>query len=262
MLEELRDLSVVVQGPVVGGRRDPEERQLTRRCLASIRSCLPDAQIILSTWRGSDLAGLPFDVLVENDDPGPIYQWPFHPSDWFFFGETQDVLEIWNIPLAPEPDFTNWFVSRPRPPNDQWPSHMSRYVPEQYIWLSFLRKHREVSCEYQWDLSAETILNTEKSLSGNLVLISPRQAQLSFAKYATHTGWRDWVYGPGSCYNYLLWRHLYAKHCLNRRYSIFSLAQLTSKSLRRAASAARIVTKVEARFARLNRRLWNPNLDH
>src|SRR6266851_7799448 len=73
MLEELRDLSVVVQGPVVGGRRDPEERQLTRRCLASIRSCLPDAQIILSTWRGSDLAGLPFDVLVENDDPGPIY---------------------------------------------------------------------------------------------------------------------------------------------------------------------------------------------
>jgi hypothetical protein len=334
MLEELRDLSVVVQGPVMGGRRDAEDQQLTRRCLASVRNHLPEAQIVLSTWRGSDLANLSFDVLIENDDPGPVYytdlpgksnnvnrqitttrngllaadrryslklrsdmivegtgfadyfnrfpvrcdwsflkskvvsstmyaripghifQWPFHPGDWFFFGETQDVRDIWDIPLSPEPDFTNWFVGRPRPLNDQWPTHMSRYMPEQYIWLSFLRKHREVHCDYQWDLSAETILNTEKSFAGNLILISPRQAQLSFAKYVTHTGWTGQVFGPSSCYNHALWRHLYAKHCLEKPRSVFALATVGSYVTKRAAAPALIAAaRTKSRLARMKRRL-------
>jgi hypothetical protein len=338
MVEALCDLSVVVQGPVVGGPRDPADQQLTRRCLTSIRRCLPDAQIILSTWRGSDLQGLPFDVLIENEDPGPVYypdlpgksnnvnrqivttrngllaadrrytlklrsdmlvqgtgfacyfdrfpkrcdwsflkskvvastiyaripgqiwQWPFHPSDWFFFGETEDVLDIWDVPLAPEPDFTTWFVNRSRPPNDQSPSHMARYVPEQYIWLSFLRKHREVRCEYQWDLSADTILATEKSFAGNLILISPRQAQLSFAKYATHKRWADWVvFGPGSCYSHSLWQHLYAKHCLEKPLSRFSSALLWSYFLQGVAFGLRKMTQARTGFSRLKACLRNSN---
>jgi len=41
--------------------------------LESIRKKLPGAEIILSTWQGSDTAGLEFDRLVENQDPGPIW---------------------------------------------------------------------------------------------------------------------------------------------------------------------------------------------
>lgn len=61
-----KDLSVVVQGAV-----SPSETFL---CLKSIRKYLPEAQIILSTWKGSDVFqydGL-YDELVLSDDPGAV----------------------------------------------------------------------------------------------------------------------------------------------------------------------------------------------
>jgi hypothetical protein len=58
----LKDISVVVQGPVY--------KKLTLKCLNSIRKHLPGAEIILSTWKGSDIDGLDHDILILNDDPG------------------------------------------------------------------------------------------------------------------------------------------------------------------------------------------------
>lgn len=65
------DVSVVVQGPVVGGPEEPPELRYTVRCLRSVRQAMPDAEIILSTWRGSDLSDLDADRVVVSDDPGP-----------------------------------------------------------------------------------------------------------------------------------------------------------------------------------------------
>lgn len=59
---ESRDISVVVQGPIYEG--------FTQKCLDSIRRELPEAQIILSTWRGSNVSGLEFDLLIQSEDPG------------------------------------------------------------------------------------------------------------------------------------------------------------------------------------------------
>lgn len=58
------DLSVVVQGAI--------DKGITLECLKSIRNFLPDAEIILSTWQGSDVKGLDYDILVLNKDPGAI----------------------------------------------------------------------------------------------------------------------------------------------------------------------------------------------
>jgi hypothetical protein len=58
------EISVVVQGPV--------DRALTPRCLTSVRRHLPGAEVILSTWKGTDLAGLDYDRVIENDDPGAV----------------------------------------------------------------------------------------------------------------------------------------------------------------------------------------------
>lgn len=58
------DLSVVVQGAI--------DKEITLECLKSIRNFLPDAEIILSTWQGSDVKGLDYDILVLNKDPGAI----------------------------------------------------------------------------------------------------------------------------------------------------------------------------------------------
>lgn len=56
------NISVVVQGAI--------NSNLTPLCLASIRKYLPGAEIILSTWKGMDVADLPYDIVIFNNDPG------------------------------------------------------------------------------------------------------------------------------------------------------------------------------------------------
>lgn len=59
------DITFVVQGPII-----PD---ITLECLISIRRYFPEAQIILSTWKGTDASSLTFDELVYSEDPGFFY---------------------------------------------------------------------------------------------------------------------------------------------------------------------------------------------
>ena len=62
------EISVVVQGAI--------SDKFTKRVLVSIRKYLPKSEIILSTWKGSDVSGLSYDILIENEDPGAIILFP------------------------------------------------------------------------------------------------------------------------------------------------------------------------------------------
>lgn len=66
------DFSVVVQGPIIGKPGEGYEKQKTLHCLESIRRVLPDAEIIVSTWEGSDYNHLFYDKIILNEDPGAI----------------------------------------------------------------------------------------------------------------------------------------------------------------------------------------------
>ncbi len=70
-----KDISVVVQGPII--------KHKTEKCLKSIRKNLPEAEIILSTWEGSSIDGLDYDILVINIDPGAVRQKKFTTAKVF-----------------------------------------------------------------------------------------------------------------------------------------------------------------------------------
>jgi len=55
------DISVVVQGKMTSFKYD---------CLKSVRKFLPESEIILSTWEGTNVSDLNYDVLVLSKDPG------------------------------------------------------------------------------------------------------------------------------------------------------------------------------------------------
>lgn len=59
---DTKDISVVVQGAI--------DKEYTKKCLKSIRKYLPGSEIILSTWEGSNIDGLDYDILALNKDPG------------------------------------------------------------------------------------------------------------------------------------------------------------------------------------------------
>lgn len=60
------DITVVVQGYV--------DKEITKKCLSSIRKVIPGSKIILSTWENAKLDGLSYDTLILNEDPGFYYR--------------------------------------------------------------------------------------------------------------------------------------------------------------------------------------------
>lgn len=62
------NISVIIQGPIITGSSDSVK--WTKQSCSSVRQYLPEAEIVLSTWKGSNTADLDYDILVENEDPG------------------------------------------------------------------------------------------------------------------------------------------------------------------------------------------------
>ncbi|MDD3013272.1 MAG: WavE lipopolysaccharide synthesis family protein [Candidatus Gastranaerophilales bacterium] len=296
MLEKIKadQISVVIQGPIVDDPIIEDRKKLTYRCIKNVRKFLPEAEIILSTWKGSKLDGLEYDIVVENNDPGTYYRndffkvlnnvnrqivstkngvlksnrkyvlklrsdvilesanflkyfakykkksnkfcfvkervlactffsrnprwlrpYPYHPSDLIFFGLKEDLVNIWDIPLAKEPETSRWFEINPRPIPDYYPPDLARYCPEQYIWLCFLRKYRGIDCEHQWDISGNNIELTELTFANNLVLLEPEKWKMNFVKY-DKIRLVDWV----SIYSHNEWLALYKKYC-DKKFFLF-----------------------------------------
>jgi hypothetical protein len=311
-------ISVIVQGPVTGLSSQPYLEQFTKRSLESVRKFLPDAELILSTWEGAEVGGLPYDVLLLNKDPGatrfsekstacnninrqivstkyglalatrpfvlkmrsdtilcgtnflkyfgrfsarssrsvltqkviastrfsyiPNYRMPlscYFPSDWFHFGLKGDVHDIWEIPLAPEPLTTQWISDPPLPCHRDGPR--LRYANEQYIWISFLRKHSSFKFDSMWDQCLDAINDSATSIASNLVLISPEQAQIRSLKYADV--WNFFKHCQAGCYTHSLWRELYEKHCENKKLSCFSISKFTYDAIFQSLESSRQIRR-------------------
>lgn len=245
------DISVIVQGPIVGSTNEGPNKYYTKICLESIRKHLPKATIILSTWRNSRITDLDYDILVESDDPGisimgdsspncfrqivssikginecktkyvakmrtdmvlksnhflkyfikynllpfdPKYKllkqrvvtlttcnparrskFPFTVSDWFFFGLTEDVKNIFDIPL----------VKKDQIVQEDGKSYRceSLYSAEQYIWFSFLSKYHKIPFTHKSDLSNNNITTSEKYFANNCIFLTAKQVKLDCLKH-------------------------------------------------------------------------------
>ena len=66
------DISIVVQGPVIGKESDPPSFQLTKICVESLRQLFPKSEIILSTWSEISQHWIKYDKLIINEEPPEI----------------------------------------------------------------------------------------------------------------------------------------------------------------------------------------------
>lgn len=67
---ESSKISVVIQGPIVHRSYQYTEDSITHAAVKSVRSLLPDAEIILSTWKGEHFQSALLDRIIESKDPG------------------------------------------------------------------------------------------------------------------------------------------------------------------------------------------------
>ncbi len=272
------DISVIVQGAI--------DKQNTPHCLGSIRNYLPGAEIILSTWKGSDTAGLDYDVLIENDDPGATicdlsdntvnnvnrqiistlnglnvvktkyalkirsdillkninflnYFEQFvdhrnseynifsrrivinnfytadrnttnlilHPSDWVQFGLLSDLLKLWNIPLQPEPESSQYFKDKPNP-IDINNARTYRYIPEQYILKSCLDKNNiHMVFEHFGDYNDKNSEQSDLIFANNFIIVDYENYGIEFIKFDPYK------FNSNHQMTFHKWLKLYKKYC-------------------------------------------------
>lgn len=277
-----QDISVVVQGAV--------NADYIYNTLRSIRKFLPNAEIVLSTWEGTNISDLDYDILVLNKDPGAEIFTPdgkrqnqnrqilssrngikkttrkyvlkirsdmeikgtkflsyfkkynkrhqecrilkerilinslytrnsiwekgngvqqpylFHPSDWMMFGLREDILNVWNIPLAPEPQTSQYFAAHPDLPHAN--GCLTRWHAEQYIWLAFLKKNGvKLNYDNYWVYNQYFKDLSELSIVNNTTLLEyKKEFDILCQKYT-------YQFGNSETMHPIDWLKLYRKFC-------------------------------------------------
>ncbi len=145
-------------------------------------------------------------VNVTSVNPRKGLPLPLHPCDWIYCGRTDDLIDIWDVPDFPEPEWTWWFLSRAVPRNFPFRSSLARYHPENYVWSQFISKHLKIDFDHSSDTTGENVALTEQTFAANLVILSRRQLRIKWAK-------RVPLHHLNDMYDYNQWRALAVKYC-------------------------------------------------
>ena len=137
-----------------------------------------------TTWRVFDERIIICDHFTRHPDRGEA--WLFHPSDWFQFGRTSDLLRLWDIPRVE--DATSLF-------NEQW------------IWRACLLKYGPLDFSRFDDAGEDLRFQDELALANNFVVLSREQFGAQAQKY--NFSLVQWLL----LYTHADWRKIYAQHC-------------------------------------------------
>jgi hypothetical protein len=89
-----KEFSVIIQGKIFGQLGQPYSKQLTLQCIDSIHKYLPGAEIIVSTWKDSEVDHLPADKVIFNEDPGATAYHIHDPS--FYNNNNRQIVSTCN----------------------------------------------------------------------------------------------------------------------------------------------------------------------
>ena len=93
---------------------------------------------------------------------------PFNISDFFFFGLTCDIFDLFDIPLEPIAEFTYF----------KGDTYSNRFFPEQYIITTYIKKHKNIVFNDKNDFSDKVKSESEQYIANNLYLTPLKKAGL------------------------------------------------------------------------------------
>jgi hypothetical protein len=131
----------------------------------------------------------------------------FHPSDFLFFGWTSDVRMLFDVPAYPLKSAAKWFANRPLRlrTRDPFPTNLSQFLPEQWLWIGYLRRWLDVSLRDRLDFDHPAHLHDRPTMLNNLVMLDQSQWSFLMPKYLLRQYFMadyDW---PG-LYRHEIWR--------------------------------------------------------
>lgn len=136
---------------------------------------------------------------------------PYHPSDWFFFGLTDDMIDVFDSPLCPEPETSRYFETHKRPivKYDSWIPALTQYATEQYIWVAFIRRHIDLDFKHCFDIERGNIERSEEIFANNVIMLDVRDIGYGSYKHKNIKNGFDLTF----MYSHYEWLKLYKKYC-------------------------------------------------
>ena len=143
---------------------------------------------------------------------------PFHFSDWFYFGLTEDLKKILNQKYMSKENkqVPLWFLKRKKP-KYYFNNYLSRYRTEQHITINFLKKYINLEFDHAYDYDLKNIILTEKILSSNFVVLNTNQISIKSLKYPNVTKNLEIMYFDEKI-TFNKWIKLYKTNCDNSIY--------------------------------------------
>ncbi|MCM1324017.1 MAG: WavE lipopolysaccharide synthesis family protein [Acetobacter sp.] len=134
-------------------------------------------------------------------NPNSDMPFPFHPSDLAFFGQTEDLLKLFDIPLMTK-NQAYWNLKD---------RHQYQYIPEQYLFINCLRqKGFQVDCNFYNDCRSEGIEQTERFFASNFIFLTFEQFNLQPTKQTFNMKVHPNAFK--SCYTHIEWQAIYKKY--------------------------------------------------
>jgi len=95
----------------------------------------------------------------------------FHIGDFYFFGLSEDILSLFDIPLVTEEEDT-WLKNN-SPKNNYRVKGSNKFHPEQHLWIKFLEKNNiSIDLVDYTDYSEDMRIFTEKTFANNIIVAS------------------------------------------------------------------------------------------
>lgn len=133
---------------------------------------------------------------------------PYHICDWLYAGETCDLLELFNIPLFNDLEWTRYFECR-NIPNDfiGLSISLAKYAPEDYIFSSWIKKHVPIDYQYTGHNLKSNLPISESIIANNLLIIDENNLGIISVKHPLS------LVNLSHVYSYSDWKTIYYNYC-------------------------------------------------
>jgi hypothetical protein len=103
---------------------------------------------------------------------GDLVPTPFHISDWCCFGLTEDLINLFDIPIITPETHSRYFFDSPPAPQLADPDANAKwqYPPEQYLLYQCVKKHfPDIELKHKLDYNPTNIAFSDKIVANNFI---------------------------------------------------------------------------------------------
>lgn len=181
------------------------------------------------------IVGNLFSMKYEVGEDGKFLT-PFHVSDFFQFGLTEDLQLLYDVPLVDLQDFSRYFERHEKPrkyPVKRYDeTRLWRFPPEQYLNLTLARRKQEIKFDTCLDYNEELMALYEKFVLSNYIILDYDQTKIKSQKFTFK------LYASLNFLSETLWPGLYRNYVYESDYtdivdSAFKLGVDKRKLIRR-----------------------------